>query len=85
MAKKRNNTKSSCCKASVRCSNSLENDRTIFICNKCFKNCNIILNIPVRKIWNINPVERIVPNKKKKSSTKLTPKELKELHKNEDF
>jgi hypothetical protein len=53
------------------------------ICIKCNKSCNFY--VPIRKTWNRKPQTQIIPNKKKQKSTKLTPKELQELHKNEDF
>lgn len=43
------------------------------------------MRIKIRKTWARNPKIQIIPNKKRKKSTKLTPKELKEIHKNEDF
>jgi len=85
---------STCCKAPIVYSNPApdfigdkEEDMVIgtccCLCSKCQEPCNI-MSIE-RKFWTRNPVTQIIPNKKKKSSTKLTPKELKEIHKNEDF
>jgi hypothetical protein len=92
--KKRNKIKSECCKAEVRYSDFSpdfigDNPKTMqigtcyCICSKCNKPCNIY--VPIRRTWKINPAEKIIPNKKKKSSTKLTSKELKEIHQNEDL
>ena len=39
----------------------------------------------IRQVWIKNPKTQIIPNKKKSKSIKLTPKELREIHKNEDF
>jgi hypothetical protein len=89
---KKNNYKSSCCRAKVRLSNPApdfigDKNPTIgtcyAICTKCNQPCD--LHIPIRKTWKINPKTQIIPNKKKPKSTKLTPKELKEIHLHEDF
>jgi len=91
---KKDNLKSTCCKAEIKYSDftpdfigddpkTMTTGTCCCICSKCGQQCNVMSN--KRRTWTINPVERIVPNKKKKSSTKLTPKELKEIHLNEDF
>lgn len=87
--KKRNKEKSNCCHAKVRIGGISDfiGDKIIctryYICIKCNQPCDIY--IPIRKTWVRKPYEQIIPNKKKKKSTKLTQKELKEIHKNEDF
>lgn len=94
MEKKKSNLKSTCCNAEVKSSDfapdfigddtkTMKIGTRYYICTKCNEPCDIYLKL--RKTWEINPVERIVPNRKKKKSTKLTSKELKELHRNEDF
>jgi hypothetical protein len=54
-----------------------------YVCLACGEACDI--HFIERKLWARNPKTQIIPNKKKKSSTKLNPKELKEIHKSEDF
>ena len=92
--KKKNNLKSSCCRAKVRFSDFApdfigDDPKTIKIgtcyatCTKCGEPCNTY--IPIRKVWTRNPKTQIVPNKNKKSSTKLTDKEIREFLKGEDF
>lgn len=86
MAKKKSNYKSICCNADVRIEgmNDFYKQCTMYhVCTYCNRPCDI--TIKIRKTWEINPSTRIVPNKKKKSSTKLTAKELKEIHRNEDL
>jgi hypothetical protein len=94
MKKKKSNIKSTCCKATIRFSDFTpdfvgEDPKTMkigtcqCICTKCNEPCTIY--VTVRKIWRRNPKTQIIPNKKIKKSTKLTAKELKEIHKNEDF
>jgi hypothetical protein len=95
MSKKKNKQLlSDCCRAEIRTSDFIpdfieDNPKTMtigtcyFICSKCGEACNIY--VPIRRTWKINPKTQILQNKKKKSSTKLTPKELKEIHKREDF
>ena len=94
MAKKKSNLKSVCCNAEIKYSEIApdfvrDNPQTMTVgtvsclCTKCGEPCNIYLK--KRKTWKINPKTRIIPNKKKKSSTKLTTKELKEIKENEDF
>jgi len=39
----------------------------------------------LRKIWKINPKTRIVPNKKRKSTAKLSQKEIQRIRLEEDF
>lgn len=81
--------KSKCCYAEIKIGGLGDfhgEDRpcTIYyMCTKCGKACDVI--IMPRRTWKRNPKTQIVPNKKKKKSTKLTPKELKEIHRNEDF
>lgn len=87
---------SDCCRAEIKYSDFSpdfigNNPKTMkvgtvsAICSKCNQPCNFY--IPIRKVWNRNPKTQIIPNKKKKKnkSTKLTPKEIKEFLKNEDF
>jgi len=83
---------SACCRAKIRFSDPspdfIGDKHPIIgtcycICTKCNEPCNFY--VPVRKTWARNPKTQVIPNKKKKVSTKLTPAELKELHKNEDF
>lgn len=91
--KKKNNLKSQCCNAEVKVDMSPDfvgdNPKTMligtccWICNKCKQPCDIYFK--ERKTWTRNPVEQVVPNKKRKKSTKLTPKELKEIHQSQDF
>jgi len=38
-----------------------------------------ILYNKIRKIWTINPKERIIPNKKKDQSKKIAEQEIKEI------
>ena len=92
MGKKKSKIKSACCKAPIISSEPAPDfigDKNpsvgtcCCICTKCNKPCNFY--IPIRRTWTRNPVEQIIPSKKKKSSTKLTPKELNEIHQNEDF
>ena len=89
MAKKKSNYKSNCCneKIIVRGIGDFDDKDRIctmhFECTKCHMDCNV--HIGIRKTWEINPSTRIVPNKKKKSSIKLTAKELKEIHRSEDL
>jgi len=94
MGKKKSNLKSECCKVEVRYSDcapdfigddpkTMQIGTCCCICSKCNQPCNIY--VPIRKTWKINPQTKIIPNKKKKLSTKLSAKELKEIHKNEDI
>lgn len=87
---KKNKIKSNCCNAKVKYSNILSDfigdknpqiGTVHYICTKCGKACDVHINI--RKTWKINPTTQIIPNKKK--STKLTSKELKEIHETQDF
>jgi hypothetical protein len=52
-------------------------------CTKCKNACDVHNN--ERKVWIRNPATKIIPNKKNKSSTKLTAKELREIHQTQDF
>ena len=84
MGKRKGNLKvlSLCCGADAIANMSQQR----WECIECHKFCDTVTTfVKDRKMWNINPVERVVPNKKKKSSTKLTDKELKEIHQSEDF
>jgi hypothetical protein len=81
-----NNLKSICCNANVRIEGMDDFDKqgTMYhVCTTCNQPCDVIFKI--RKGWEINPVTRIIPNKKKIKSTKLTAKEIKEIKKQEDF
>lgn len=86
MEKIKNKYKSKCCGAIVKVHTSPDEIDKVgctmyHICTKCGEACDVYLK--ERRTWNINPAEQIIPNKKKQKSTKLTPKELKEIYKNE--
>jgi hypothetical protein len=86
--RKKNNYKSKCCGAKVRIHSSPDDiDKfscTMYhVCTNCGQACDII--ILTRRTWIRNPKTQIIPNKKKKKSTKLSSKELREIHLNEDF
>ncbi len=86
--KKKNNYKSKCCGAKVKIYSSPDDIDKVgctmyHICTECGQACDIM--ILTRHTWTRNPVTQIIPNKKRKSSTKLTKKELREIHLNEDF
>lgn len=86
--KKKNNYKSKCCGAKIRVHYAPDDIDKIgctmyHVCTDCGQACDIIIR--TRRTWTINPKTKIMPNKKKKSSTKLSPKELREIHLNEDF
>lgn len=90
--KKKNNSckfKSSCCNAKVIICGigDFDDKDTIctmhYECKECHMDCDV--HIDERRFWTRNPKTQIIPNKKKKTSTKLTPKELKEIHQQEDF
>lgn len=82
----KNKFKSNCCNSTIKqkCNDKNETTDVFYsICNKCKQPCQVHLD--ERKSWARNPATQIIPNKKKKSSTKLTKKELNEIHQNEDF
>lgn len=92
MKNKKSNLKSICCNAEIKTNMSPdfvgdnpENQiigTCYYICTKCNQPCDVYSK--QRKVWTRNPKTQIIQSKKKKS-TKLTPKELKEIHSQEDF
>lgn len=90
MGKKKNKTKllSTCCSAETKVHTSGDEIDKVgctnyMVCSKCGEPCNFYTK--TRGVWQINPVTKVIPNKKKKSSTKLTSGELKRIHEGEDF
>jgi hypothetical protein len=94
MKNKKNKFKSLCCKADIKFTNpspdfagdkskSMTIGTCYCVCSECGQPCNIY--VPIRKKWNINPSERIVPNKKKNDWDKLSKKEIENFRKGEDF
>jgi len=86
MKKKKLTGISNCCSRAIRIQgvDDFDNQCTMYYaCTYCNKPCDVI--IPIRKTWAISPVEKVVPNKKKKKSTKLSQKEIKKILLSEDF
>lgn len=78
--KRKKSERSKCCGAKVKV---IGKTTLHYQCLKCKKPCDVYF--VQRKFWKINPSTKIIPNKKRRKSIKLTPKELREIHRNEDF
>jgi hypothetical protein len=91
--KKKSNLKSQCCNAEARVDMSPDfegdNPKTMqmgtccYMCTKCHQPCDVYLK--ERKTWTRNPKTQIIPDKREKKRKMFTEKELKQIHKEEDF
>ena len=92
--KYKSNLKSTCCNAEItysELSSDFSGDKienmtygTIScICTGCKQPCNIYLK--VRNAWKINPVTKVIGDKRVKEKNKLTKKEIRKILKEEDF
>ena len=88
---KRNKSKlkSNCCNADIKIGGvpDFEGDKSActqyYVCVKCNEACDVHSN--KRKTWTINPKTQIIPDKREKNKKLFTEKELRKIHKQEDF